>query len=266
MLPTRVLVLLFLLLLLNTSLIEGVKSSKKTTRPGTKKKKKVNSNPNSIRTSKSKRHFSGKSSKKRFEEDESDEEDYADSHARGKERVPVKAVAIEQQSVLNSGIGTLSSIAEGAFKLGKYSVKGTVDLLAAKHVSLKQILGNWRLAQEVEVGKGNIVHCPATIEFREDNIVVTHFEGEEYESEFVFKENAWPKACRISFEAKAFQGPGDNEPARMLYKGYFKRSLMKSDVIFIRGSMYKLSGKMFWKSAKKCGKFKATLRRYKRRD
>lgn len=65
-----------------------------------------------------------------------------------------------------------------------------------------------------------------------------------------------------TYIATAFQGPKDKEPVKMFYKGYFKRSIMNTKVVLIRGKVYKLMGKLFWKQQKKCGFFKATQRRY----
>ena len=97
----------------------------------------------------------------------------------------------------------------------------------------------------------------------EDGTIVTTCDGQEFKSEFVFKERTWPRKCTISFQARAFQGPGDSEPVAMFYKGYFKRSILNSKVILIRGKVYKLSGQMFFKQQVKTGKFKATKRRYR---
>ena len=158
---------------------------------------------------------------------------------------------------------TLESLSKDVLSVGRSSMKGAVDLLSAKHVYLDQIFGKWRLSQEVEIREGVFVSCPATVEFCEDNVVYSYFNDNEFTSEFIFKERNWPRACTITFQAEAFQGPRDEEPRRMLYKGRFKRSIMNPNVIFIRGSIFKLSGKLMWKSKRKVGTFKATMRRYK---
>ena len=90
----------------------------------------------------------------------------------------------------------------------------------------------------------------------------TAFDGKEFVSEFKFTERQWPRKCTIEFEATAFQGPQDKDPVSMYYKGFFKRSLTNPQIVLIRGKVYKLVGKLFWKQQKKCGKFKATKRRY----
>ena len=147
-------------------------------------------------------------------------------------------------------------------KLAKGTVKGAVDLAANKHVAEYQIYGKWRFMQEIEVKNGVFISCPATIEFVEDGTVVTLCDGQKYESEYVFKERPWPRKCSIYFQARAFQGPKDQEPVNMFYKGYFKRSIMNPNVLLIRGKIYKLAGKMFWKQQHKAGTFKATKRKY----
>ena len=144
----------------------------------------------------------------------------------------------------------------------KKSFKSSVDFLASAHVIQSKILGKWRLHQDVEVRKGVILSCPATIEFLDDSTLLTFFNDEEYKSEYSFKEKNWPQKCSISFNAKAFQGPKDLEPVNLYYHGYFKRSLLNPNIIFIRGKVYSLKGKSFWKQQKKIGKFKLTKSRY----
>ena len=168
----------------------------------------------------------------------------------------------KKQTMFGFGIESAGDLASKAMKLTKGSVKAAVDLCANKHVNLLQIVGKWRIQQEIEVRKGVFVACPATIEFLEDGSVVTTCEGQEYKSEFTFKERSWPRKCTISFQARAYQGPKDPEPVAMYYKGYFKRSIMNPNVVLIRGKVYRLSGKLFFKRQEKCGRFKATKRRY----
>ncbi|CAN0487830.1 unnamed protein product, partial [Ectocarpus sp. 12 AP-2014] len=70
------------------------------------------------------------------------------------------------------------------------------------------------------VGKppGRVTKCAATVEFRRDGTVATSFDGRETVSDFTFRAHAWPRACTIEFEAKAFQGPWDEEPVWKVYK------------------------------------------------
>lgn len=174
----------------------------------------------------------------------------------------IRSAKKKKSGVISKGIESAFDIANAALKLTKGSVKAAVDLCASKHVNLLQIVGKWRVQQEIEVRKGVFIACPATIELQEDGSVVTTCDGQEYKSEFTFRERPWPRKCTISFQARAFQGPKDPEPVAMFYKGYFKRSIMNPKVILIRGKVYRLSGKLFFKRQEKCGKFKASKRRY----
>ena len=148
----------------------------------------------------------------------------------------------------------------GAMKLTKYSFKNVFDLVSPKNVNLKQVIGKWKMSQEIQVTPtAAIISCPATIEFLGNGSVVTSFDGIVYISEYKFTEKTWPHYCKIQFSAHAFQGPRDKEPRKMLYKGYFKKSLMNSGLIMMRGKVYMFKGKL-WKSSVKCGKFKATFK------
>lgn len=142
-------------------------------------------------------------------------------------------------------IGGLAAVGAKAIKASRRSLKSAVDLLAGKHVSLQQIVGKWRLHQEITLRKGIVVSCPSTFELLKNGTVVTTFEDHVYHSPYVFKERQWPRYCTIQFEARAFKGPGDKEPVVMLYKGYFKRSILNSKVILMRGRVYRTTGKMY---------------------
>lgn len=196
-----------------------------------------------------------------------DDEDDSDSDDTRRHRDGIRPPKVPRKkssnSLIEKGVDFSSGAASFAVKMTKGSIKSAVDLVAAKHVTLRQICGKWRISQEIEIKKGIFVNCPATIEIKEDGTVTTIFDGQEYKSEFIFKERSWPRKCTIQFNARAFQGPGDAEPRNMFYKGFFKRSLLNPNVVFIRGKVYRLSGKMFWKAQNKCGKFKATCTKKK---
>jgi hypothetical protein len=136
-------------------------------------------------------------------------------------------------------------VASSIAKLTKSSVKSAFEIVSVKHVNLGNILGKWKLTQEVNSPSGIVLTCPATIELLKNGTLIAYFEGVPYHTEFMFKENSWPKRCIIEFSAKIFQGPQDPEPRTMIYKGYFKKSMMNPDVIMMRGDMYQLKGKMY---------------------
>lgn len=166
-------------------------------------------------------------------------------------------------TIFETSVGSLTTAAAAAFKLTKGGVKVAVDLVSAKHVTISQFVGKWRMEQEVQISKGASITCPASLEFTEDGQVITSFEGKVQTSEFKFIERPWPRKCTIQFEAAAFQGPSDKEPVSMFYRGHFKKSMLNPNVVLIRGKVYKLTGSMFWKKQKKCGTFKATMKRYR---
>ena len=112
-----------------------------------------------------------------------------------------------------------SKLTNGAVKLTKSSFKNAFDLVSQKNVNIKQIVGKWKISQEVRQPSGAIITCPATIEIFRNGSVVTKFNGELYVSDFVFTERNWPHFCKIEFSACAFQGPRDKRPQKMVYKG-----------------------------------------------
>lgn len=199
------------------------------------------------------------------DDDEYDSDDNGDNDGEYYGRGSAKGTGRKKRkpkTILDVSAEAASDAMNMGLKMARGAVKSTVDLAANKHVSEYQVYGKWRFMQEIEVKKGVFISSPATIEFKEDGTVVTVCDGQKFESEYVFKERPWPRTCSIYFQARAFQGPKDTEPINMFYKGHFKRSMMNPNVVLIRGKVYKLAGKMFWKQQTKVGTFKATKRKY----
>eukprot|EP00904_Undaria_pinnatifida_P001504 jgi/Undpi1/11354/HiC_scaffold_30.g13651.m1 len=155
-----------------------------------------------------------------------------------------------------NGGGMMKSVGSATGK----SMKAMVHALQPKSVGLGEILDTWKIEQVIGKAPGRLTRCAATIEFRRDGKVVTSFNGRESVSDFSFRAHAWPRSCTIEFEAKAFQGPWDEEPVWKLYKGSFSRKLLDSKIITLEGAIYDMTGKMLWKRKVKSGKFNARRR------
>ncbi|CAM9177162.1 unnamed protein product [Pylaiella littoralis] len=140
------------------------------------------------------------------------------------------------------------------------SMKAMVHALQPKSVGLGEILDTWKIEQIIGKPPGRVTKCAATVEFRRDGTVATSFDGRESVSDFTFRAHAWPRACTIEFEAKAFQGPWDEEPVWKIYKGSFSRKLLDPKIIMLDGTIYDVMGKMMWKRRVKSGKFTARRR------
>ncbi|CAN0428318.1 unnamed protein product [Ectocarpus sp. 12 AP-2014] len=110
--------------------------------------------------------------------------------------------------------GVMKSVGKATGK----SMKAMVHALQPKSVGLGEILDTWKIEQVVGKPPGRVTKCAATVEFRRDGTVATSFDGRETVSDFTFRAHAWPRACTIEFEAKAFQGPWDEEPVWKVYK------------------------------------------------
>jgi hypothetical protein len=81
------------------------------------------------------------------------------------------------------------------------------------------------------------------VEFTPRGEVVVKFEDEVFTTTYLFRERSWPQSCTIEFEARAFQGPNDEKPVLMRYKGYFRRKMADSSVIKIVGHIYLIQKK-----------------------
>ena len=148
----------------------------------------------------------------------------------------------KKSSILSYSADKLLELQSVTLKMTRSSVKSIYDFIQNKYVTKPQILGKWNIMQDIEIKKNVIINYPASIEFYENNTLRTQFEGQNYFSGFTFHENKWPKKCKIEFTAKACVLDGGNEPVLLSYKGFFKGSVMKPSIIFIRGKIYQTSG------------------------
>jgi hypothetical protein len=111
------------------------------------------------------------------------------------------------------------------------------------------------------------ISCAANVEFTPRGEVVVKYKDEIYETTYLFRERSWPQSCTIEFEARAFQGPNDEEPVLMRYKGYFRRKMADSRVIKIVGHIYEVPRKGLWRkgrTGRRVGSFVARRRLAKR--
>ena len=93
------------------------------------------------------------------------------------------------------------------------------------------------------------------------------YKDEIYETTYLFRERSWPQSCSIEFQARAFQGPHDEEPVLMKFKGSFRRKMADSRVIKIVGNIYEVPQKGLWRkgrTGRKVGTFVARRRLTKR--
>ena len=83
-----------------------------------------------------------------------------------------------------------------------------------------------------------LLSCAANVQLLFNGTVITHYKEKTYTTRYKFTERSWPRSCTIEFDAYAFQGPRDKVPVRLIYKGTFRRKLLKSSVIQIMGKIY----------------------------
>lgn len=119
---------------------------------------------------------------------EDEEEEYVERKPKSKSKSARKKKKAPPPSMMDQGAKLASDAASVAAKITKGTFKTAFDLVAVKHVSKSQLVGKWRLQQEVELRRGVIVNCPATIEFRRDGNAVTRFNGVEHITKYTFTE------------------------------------------------------------------------------
>ncbi len=122
-------------------------------------------------------------------------------------------------------------------------MKGAIDLVSVKHVSYFQILGKWKIYQDIDINDGAVFSYPVSIELMEDGTIKTKYDNTEHNSTFKFTERQWPSKCSIEFEIKSFKSEEDSEPVPLFYKGHFKRSVLNNQIVFMKGRLYQTTGK-----------------------
>ena len=160
---------------------------------------------------------------------------------------------------------TIDVTSAAAWTTLKGSGKAAFYLAAPKHVERREMIGVWRLDQSV--GDKFSTVCAANVEFTPKGDVMVKYDDQTFVTPFLFRERTWPQSCTVEFEARAFQGPHDEKPVLMRYKGYFRRKLADSNVIKIVGDIYAVS-KTGWRrgDGKRIGSFVARRRLLKRRQ
>jgi len=160
---------------------------------------------------------------------------------------------------------TVDLTSPAAWTTLKGSGKAAFYLVSPKHVARRESVGVWRLDQSV--GNEASTVCAANVEFTRRGDVLVKYEDQTFVTSFLFRERSWPQSCSIEFEARAFQGPHDDTPVLMRYKGYFRRKLADSKVIKIVGHIYVVK-KKGWRQGdgKRIGSFVARRRLTKRQN
>ena len=85
-----------------------------------------------------------------------------------------------KSTYFEKGLESASDAVALAMKMTRSTVKGAVDLMSYKHVGVREIVGKWRMSQEVELRKsGNsLFNCPATFAIMANGSIVTSFNDE----------------------------------------------------------------------------------------
>ena len=150
----------------------------------------------------------------------------------------------------------MQSLAEQSLKLTTKTALGTVKqsgkaayyLVKPKHVEKQELVGLWRLDQQVQQRHDDPVpiECSANIELTRTSVLVTIASADDNEKDKIletpwnFKPARWPRAARVEFAARAFAGASTRGPQLFFYKGQVDRKLADRSVIKIKGKIYRI--------------------------
>jgi hypothetical protein len=141
----------------------------------------------------------------------------------------------------DTAIRGLRAISDATFLVAKTSV----DALAPKFISKKELLGTWRFEQCIEnPDNGKSITEAVTICFNKNGTCHTRFRGKSYVSYYTFTQRSWPRHCILEFEAKTLRDELYDEPQQLIYRGHFKRSILNKKVISLRGTLFRLTGSL----------------------
>jgi len=149
-----------------------------------------------------------------------------------------------KSSITGNMVNSVSSLAKSSLDVTTTatvaSIKGTGKaayyLASPKHVSRQDIVGVWRLDQTALSAS-----CAANVELTMRGDVLVTYQAEEFRTPYYFSERSWPRSCTIQFEARAFQGPRDEQPVNMLYVASFRRKIADRNVIKMVGKIYQIT-------------------------
>jgi hypothetical protein len=129
-----------------------------------------------------------------------------------------------------------------AFMTAKQSGKAAYYLIKPKHVDKKELVGLWRIDQQISGEDALPLECSANIEFSPSDVLVTVRDDQEKEvimrTPWTFQPSRWPRAAKVEFAAKAFVLEGHQE--LFYYKGQVDRKLAARLVIKIKGDIYRI--------------------------
>lgn len=139
---------------------------------------------------------------------------------------------------------TLHLTTRTAFATARHSGKAMYHLMKPKHVDKEELLGLWRLDQQICIGDMDPLECSATIELTASSILVTMYDDEDTSTEeapWTFQPATWPWSAKVEFTAKAFMiDPSHRDRQTFRYKGYVERKLAARNVLKIRGKIYRI--------------------------
>lgn len=189
------------------------------------------------------------------EGEEEEEEDFA--HLTEDYRGPLPP-SISRKKNRRRRKSTLQSLAEKSVKLttktalatAKQSGKAAYYLVKPKHVEKRELVGLWRMDQQVLLSSRNAIpmECCANIELTPHSVLVTMYDenssGEKDEARILetpwkFTPAQWPRAAKVEFAARAFLVEGHRQQL-FFYKGQVDRKLAARSVIKIKGKIYRI--------------------------
>ena len=151
----------------------------------------------------------------------------------------------------------IQSFAEQSLKLTTKTALGTVKqsgkaayyLVKPKHVEKQELIGLWRLDQQVQRHANDPVpiECSANIELTPTSVLVTiASENDDDDDDQIlktpwkFKPARWPRAAKVEFVARAFSSSSTGRPKLFFYKGQVDRKLAARSIIKIKGKIYRI--------------------------
>lgn len=174
------------------------------------------------------------------------------------------------RKVTQTSLKLTTKAVTGAAKL---SGKSAYYLLRPKHVERQEMIGLWRIDQQVgglddDDGGGDDIGLPveasAVVEFTKEGDVILQnaATNQTFRSSFTFSKQKWPASAKIEFAARAFVVPSDNDnddennnndasdgekpppppppPPLYFYRGYVHRKVADASVIKIKGKIYRI--------------------------
>lgn len=168
-------------------------------------------------------------------------QDYDEEHDDNSDEQDSRGISKSTSSTLSYfAKKSLSLTTKAVTASAQQSGKAAYWAIRPKQVDLNELLGLWRLDQQVILYPNDgPLESSTNLELTPKAVVVT-LDGKPVPFSLTFTPARFPKSAKVEFTARTFIPIEDEQPPLFFYKGYVHRKLADLSVIKIKGKIYRV--------------------------